>query len=460
MIYAHLLRAEILELAKDKATSWDRIMEIRHLKDRMIRKCQRLARGASIRDKNTSRVMFFTVHAPPDFRMKEMERWFRSQGPEITQTEETYTRSTPYCCEKCGPLLPQQPRPPPSKPAQPPKRSSSQRSTHTKAGISERIARRPSGSQLAATASRQARQETTSPPPLPVPVRSRSISRNPTAPRQQSHSRTPPYVPTPERSRQASPAHGIRSEHPPRASLQSPDPVPIPYRSPRPVEVEDVDEDDGLEIPIVDRSPSPMQELNVEPPSRSSDDDLYADPLPPTPPIARTPDPNQVSFPPLETIHEAEDSVLGLPRPNLPRRRSSLKKSGSMSRLSMISQSKSVTWAMDKDWVDQMTQFVEVTKDAELVGKELENERAHYHQNVHEMREVARDVAAAAEKMRHETQSFQREETALRDQEHRLLEALQRMEAKETEYHQKVITVLEETKRVVQLCDKKRDRHE
>ncbi|KAH8100684.1 hypothetical protein BXZ70DRAFT_1008171 [Cristinia sonorae] len=473
MIYAQLLRAEVVELAKDTEASWDRIVEIRHLKDRMIRKCQRLSRGASVRDKNTSRVMFFTVHAPPDFRMKEMERWFRSQGPDITQAEEipAPARTTPYCCDKCGPppqayaQTAQQSRPP----AQP-RRASTPRSSHNKASISERIARRPSGSQLAQTASRQAQAASaqsskhvrpeTSPPPLPVPSRSRSSTRNPGAlSRQRSTSKAPlPSVAIQERSRQTSPAQGLRTELPARATLQSPDPLPIPYRSPREAsrfDDDDDDEGDDLDIPMVDKSPSPLEEEQ-----RDDYDDLYADPPPVThtPPIAHTPDPEQVAFPSsgfLETIHEAGDPGPGSSRPTLPRRRSSLKKS--TSRLSIISQTKSVSWAMDKESMDPMAKFMEATQEVEVVAKELEGVRAEYHEQILEMREICKTVTTAIENSNPDSESLQRDESTLRDQEYKVLVALERMQVKESEYHKKVICVLEETKRVVQLCEKKKD---
>lgn len=456
MIYAHLLRAEALELAKDQAANWDRILEIRHLKDRMIRKCQRLSRGAAIRDKNTSRVMFFTVHAPPDFRMKEMERWFRTQGADITQAEEIAPRNVSTCCDRCGTLP--APQATQSRPPAPPTRThSTSRSTRTKASVSDRIAKRPSASQLrsahpAQSAPAQPRKQSrdeTSPSPLPVPTRSRSITRSPGVPRPRSTSRTPDYVPSPERSRQVSPAHGLRTEHPLRNVMQSPDamPIPIPYRPPH-----ESDEEQEVEIPIVERSPSPLGRSD-------EDDDLYADL--PTPPVNRTPDPERAMFPSLETIHETGDSALGTSsRPNLVRRRSSLKKSGSASRLSIVSQTKSVTWAMDRDWVDdQMAKIVEATKEVEVVGKcfllyshlmrldaqlaliavakELEDVRADYHDQVHEMRNVCRTVTSITEKLRSESESLQREEHTLRDQEYRLLDAFEQMELKEAEYHKK-----------------------
>ena len=60
-IYSHLLKVEASELAKDRAANWERILEIRHLKDRMIRKCTRLGRAAVPKDKPAPRVMFPTL---------------------------------------------------------------------------------------------------------------------------------------------------------------------------------------------------------------------------------------------------------------------------------------------------------------------------------------------------------------------------------------------------------------
>lgn len=57
-------------------------MEIRHLKDRMIRKCQKLAKTTSPTTKKSSRgdsFSFQTFTAPSDFRCKEMEKWFLQQ---------------------------------------------------------------------------------------------------------------------------------------------------------------------------------------------------------------------------------------------------------------------------------------------------------------------------------------------------------------------------------------------
>jgi len=57
-------------------------MEIRHLKDRMVRKCKKLAKTTFPVSKRSSRdnsFAFQTFIAPADFRVREMEKWFREQ---------------------------------------------------------------------------------------------------------------------------------------------------------------------------------------------------------------------------------------------------------------------------------------------------------------------------------------------------------------------------------------------
>ncbi|KAF8807363.1 hypothetical protein BYT27DRAFT_7255981 [Phlegmacium glaucopus] len=81
-MYEQLLKLENYELTKKPTISWERIMEIRHLKDRMVRKCRKLAKMTLPVSKRSSRddsFAFQTFVAPADFRVKEMEKWFRDQ---------------------------------------------------------------------------------------------------------------------------------------------------------------------------------------------------------------------------------------------------------------------------------------------------------------------------------------------------------------------------------------------
>ncbi|KAJ3474167.1 hypothetical protein NLI96_g12613 [Meripilus lineatus] len=220
----------------------------------------------------------------------------------------------------------------------------------------------------------------------------------------------------------------------PEVLAPAPVTLPIPVPAPAPVQLE----------PIPLRESSPQSTL-VDLPS------------------ATIPFPS--SCPPLETIHERPEGSEDAPRPQLVRRRSSLKNgnghcgngNGRASRLSIVSQTKSVTWAMDRDWVEQMAKYENATREAEVICQELDDARAEYRVCVAEMREICRNIAIASEKIRLETQVLHREETAIRDQELKLIHTSELVESKESLYREKVLAVMEETKRVVQLCDKKRD---
>ncbi|KAJ3799892.1 hypothetical protein GGU11DRAFT_460004 [Lentinula aff. detonsa] len=109
-MYEQLLKLETLELAK-KSVTWDRLLEIRHLKDRMIRKCQKLSKALPTRRiGHGDPFTFQTLVAPADFRLKEMEKWFRQQQTRISsvgsQRPIGHARTTnargSYCCARCA----------------------------------------------------------------------------------------------------------------------------------------------------------------------------------------------------------------------------------------------------------------------------------------------------------------------------------------------------------------------
>ena len=81
-MYEQLLKLENYEVSKKPSISWERLMEIRHLKDRMIRKCQKIAKTTIPVSKRPPRGETFSFQsfiAPSDFRCKEMEKWFVKQ---------------------------------------------------------------------------------------------------------------------------------------------------------------------------------------------------------------------------------------------------------------------------------------------------------------------------------------------------------------------------------------------
>lgn len=112
-MYEQLLKFENYELSKKSTISWERILEIRHLKDRMIRKCQKLSKAIPPTTKNLPRGETFgfqTFIAPSDFRVKEMEKWFREQQkrpvtlsrrPSAPVYSTTATLGSAYCSAHC-----------------------------------------------------------------------------------------------------------------------------------------------------------------------------------------------------------------------------------------------------------------------------------------------------------------------------------------------------------------------
>lgn len=101
-MYEQLLKLEDYELHKGSSFSWKRLLEIRHLKDRMIRKCQRLAKGPLSRSPGVAvGLSFQTIVAPSDFRLREMERWFLDQHARTQQKRHEKGSSTPCKCSKC-----------------------------------------------------------------------------------------------------------------------------------------------------------------------------------------------------------------------------------------------------------------------------------------------------------------------------------------------------------------------
>ncbi|KAJ4486062.1 hypothetical protein J3R30DRAFT_3281714 [Lentinula aciculospora] len=109
-MYEQLLKLETLELAK-KSVTWDRLLEIRHLKDRMIRKCQKLSKAPPTRRiGHGDPFTFQTLVAPTDFRLKEMEKWFRQQQTRISSVKsqrppghaQTANVRGSYCCARCA----------------------------------------------------------------------------------------------------------------------------------------------------------------------------------------------------------------------------------------------------------------------------------------------------------------------------------------------------------------------
>ncbi|OSD03134.1 hypothetical protein PYCCODRAFT_1434553 [Trametes coccinea BRFM310] len=454
-IYNQLLKAEAAELVKDRATNWERIVEIRHLKDRMIRKCTRLGRAAVPKDKPAPRVMFQTIHAPPDFRLKEMERWFKMQYPEMAKAAGGGP-AAPYCRE-CRECLAHQAQSSSTQVAHaygPPPHASVRRAPSVsrpappRGAAPERVARRPA----APPSQTVSYNHSSAPPPRQEqrPPRIPPVSR--THARQGSMPGSPGFYPAaPHASQGRRSAEHLRVEHNARPNVRSPDPLPIPYRArgetptPSTVSTHSSEKESPvrqvLDLPV---SASPVPMSSSPSPGQSSSS---------TPPKLSSP-PNG-----LPTIHERPEDQESEHRP-IVRRRSSLKKRDSMSRLSIASQTKSVAWAMDRDWSEQMSKYVKTANEAEALSDELEKLRLTYQCEIQTMRDLCMKVEESQERVRIETERLHRDQQAVRAQESKLLANTEQIEQKQQEFLSKVLAALEESRRVVALCDKKRDQHD
>jgi hypothetical protein len=333
-IYSELLSSETLELAKHKNASWERILEIRRLKDRMIRKCGRLSRVWGVSGPGSG-TLFRTVYAPADFRLKEMEKWIRHQQnpviarstqaiePAVSKRSSTHSlgRKSSFCCERCA------------------------ATTQPEAGVSHH--RRPSVSRSnrsswvapdANSTSRPRRSSTSSIHSISIQDGDRQYSqtvyRTSTAiddPIRNIHAVLEPYIEKTRskilpRRRSALFSMDVPLVETPR--VLSPDPLPHPYRNSTMFVAGD--DDDSSDTTDVDDARSTSKALESPP--------------------------------------EKDEKGASQPRPKLVHRRSSLKKSNGSIRASMDA-TKNVAWAMDQDWQERLQKYEAAAKEAEIAGE-------------------------------------------------------------------------------------------
>ncbi|KAI0275104.1 hypothetical protein BC834DRAFT_927771 [Gloeopeniophorella convolvens] len=450
VFYSQLLQQENAELAKGRSADWDRIVHIRHLKDRMIRKCQRLGRMAQT--PSGAAAAFRVVHAPVDFRLKEMERWLRDQEPRVKSTKEvrrppsadttgTRTQSAQSGYAPSSTRSPRTSRV--STSAAPPQRVSSTRAPGP-------VKRRASGSTRSSgyvdsrTSNESLRQR---PPaqlqtPAHIPPHHTYLS-----PVTEEHSVSTPQhaaLPNPfgDTPQHATEADAFASAAAARADVISPDPLPHLYRPP------------SMHMPMAEMAAmlGGMPEPVVEP---------LPDPAPPSPPPDMMPEPVVESFPPAdpamhgmpEPMLDPDQPILG-GRPPLVRRRSSLKQGG---RFNANGTPKVVSWAMDRDWADHMTKFDHMVYAAEFASSELEEERRRFQEEISGVQSLRQTLASALERLRLESDTLHREEMALREHEERMVASFESLKAKEAHYKEKVQAIVDESKRAVIAADTRRD---
>ncbi|KAH7916404.1 hypothetical protein BJ138DRAFT_1121785 [Hygrophoropsis aurantiaca] len=474
--YSQLLKSESSELAKAVDASWDRILEIRRLKDRMIRKCQRLAYAYSA-SKHGITTPFVTLHAPADFRLKEMEKWIRKQeGGEVVVKKRTSSVDVAprpsVCCARCANMIPHNH-------ASTSRRSSthsvnSRRSSTTTERMSHRATagttRRSSPRGNSSSSERKPSSQGS--PPLPrgnalhesriqesyshqssiqethqnIVLESATLhesSAQPSSSREtkaqgrrsydEQNIQDTQYRATrrtigviPEDPHENSIEHSVRSHSEVdlaiALSATSPEPLPHPFRGSTSATFQDICESpvDAPEL-YTREDPSDANALT------SSEDDL----------------PNRDG----DSPH----------RPTLPRRRSSLKRNNSDLRMSMNFSAKTVSWAMDRDWSEQMLKYEAAAGEVENADIEWDQMRIKYQEELAGVKTLRRNVTQTLHKLRSETEKLVREDEVLRDQEDKLRAGYEMLEHKHSQYRAKVNAVLHETRHVLTLCGTKRE---
>lgn len=454
-LYSQILQHEITELERGRRADWDRIVNIRHLKDRMIRKCQRLSRMSH--GPGTVPAAFRIVHAPPDFRLKEMERWLRDQEPRGKSTKEVRRQPSAETANTQS-----QTSHPPYAHAQPPSRTT----RAPRAPTSTASAPRASSSRAPGTLKRQGSGSTRS--SNYVGSRASTDSLRPSVHAQVPPSRHPFLSPVAEERPESPPPVGVlpnpfgdtpqhgaeesafASPAAARADVISPDPLPHLYRPPS--------------------MHAPMAEMIATMMAGQPEPGMMPHPEFAQPPLA--PEMPQItiqSFPPAESMLvgmpqpvvlpepmlDPDQPVAGQSRPPLLRRRSSLRQN--MGRSSVNGTPKVVSWAMDRDWADHLTKFDHVVYAAEFASSDLEEARKKFQEEISGVQNLRMTLASALERLRLESDTLQREEVDLREHEQRMVASFERLKEKEAHYKEKVQAVVDESKRAVIAADNKRE---
>jgi FtsZ-binding cell division protein ZapB len=431
-LYSQLLHHEKSELERGRRADWDRIVHIRHLKDRMIRKCQRLSRMAH--SAGTVPAAFRIVHAPPDFRLKEMERWLRDQEPRGKSSKEarrqpsvetintqSQTSHPPYAHA-------QTPSRPPRAPRAPTSSASAQRASSSR--VPNTLRRQGSGStrssNYASTDSLRQGLLTTHAQALP----SMHPFLSPVAEEQPESPPTVGVLPNPfgDTPQQGGGESAFASPEAAREAVVSPDPLPHLYRPP------------SLHAPMSEMASAMME--GPEP--------VMVPPLPQINIVPFQGEPVPLSMP--EPVLDPGQPMAGPSRPLL-RRRSSLRQG----RSSANGTPKVVSWAMDRDWADHLTKFDHMVYAAEFASSELEEARKKFQEEISGVQNLRMTLAGALERLRIESDTLQREESVLKDHEERMLTCFERLKEKEARYKEKVQAVVDESKRAVIAADNKRE---
>lgn len=367
-MYEQLLKLEVLELEKHATVSWERILEIRHLKDRMIRKCQRLSRV--IPPKRIGRgdpFVFQTLIAPEDFRLKEMETWFHQEQSRHKGRSAAHHPTSPKahsrnsCCVRCA-----------------------------RATQSDLAASAPSTAPAMKSGQTRSRKEVESNSLKNTPTSSRAVSSLTGTVKEEP---SPPQIPTP-----------INLEIPelPPSVLED-----VAFEATKPIDAEVVQV-----APTADTSPP----ADAEEQHDSSDSSTIAPTPPPSPPplphLLRISDPSllkdiiETEAPPVITPMPEPPA----PRPPLVRRRSCIK----LKRSNVGDSVKTVSWADDREWTEYFPK-TPVTPEPVTVEEPSSTWGENYDEHVSRLDILHRELTKSLEEIRADPAHFQAVDAIISD---------------------------------------------
>ncbi|KAJ8514707.1 hypothetical protein ONZ45_g7782 [Pleurotus djamor] len=392
-LYEQLLKAETFELAK-KTPSWERLLEIRHLKERMIRKCQKSCKATPVKRLGRGESFAFqTFIAPSDFRLKEMEKWLKQhegQGDGFPSLDvasysgRSYTSNSAkrnsLCCHRCS---------------QPNCIENHKASSSAPSSVVSPLVRPVSPESSSDESVDQgriqgSREHTPSPLQFPEPV-------------------THPVLPLP------------------RASAFSPEPLQHPFGPRSSLTLDEPHE-------IDEGGPSHQHEHDQE-----EEQEL--------------PQPSEIVPTPLPAIDENEvldeNNDKYVPPP-LRTRRSCIKRTASGDNL------KTVSWA-DDPMASQLTKYANAAREAQDSGRQWEELRDMYTDQIHGLDALHLHVVQGLDRIRLETERLRGIEDAIMAQRRQIIDSCRALEVKQAEFQSKVKNALEEADHTLVAVRSKKD---
>ena len=412
----------------------------------MIRKCQRLSRMAHT--PGTAPTAFRIVHAPADFRLKEMERWLRDQEPRTKSTKEvrrqpsaetTNTQSQSSQIAYTHAQSSRSPRTPriPTSPT-PAQRGSSTRAPGNVRRHGSSSSRSSNYVESRASAESLRPRPSILPQVVPphMPYLSPVVEERTESPPPPNIVLPNPYGDMPQRTVEESAFTDAGAAV--RAGVVSPDPLPHLYRQPNML----APMGELVGAMMVGSPPEPIANP-AEPPLPLGMPEPFVESFVPTEPM--TPGMPE-SAPPLDP----DQPVAGPSRRPLVRRRSSLKQNGGRS--SANGTPKMVSWA------DHLTRFDHIIYAAEFagpsspppslshascwvltscLGSELEEARKRFQEEISGVQNLRSTITGALERLRLESDTLHREDAALRLHEERVVASFERLKVKEADYKER-----------------------